>query len=154
MSYYANGNGFIAFKKALTEEEFSRAEDILSDGLESDGIRKAKRRYADGSQPDESYTYFDIWSSEKYCGELVEDALNGVAEIAEIDSGEINFVGEDQELWRFIFSDGKWVEQNGTVVYIQDSRSELFNRIVTESGINEEQVGKIRAILNESGFCC
>ena len=34
-----------------------------------------------------------------------------------IESEEIEYVGEDASLWRFIYKDGAWVEQNGRVVY-------------------------------------
>ena len=35
----------------------------------------------------------------------------------EIEEGEVDYVGEDSALWRHIFVDGEWKEQNGKVVY-------------------------------------
>lgn len=36
-------------------------------------------------------------------------------------SGEIRCTGEDDELWRFIFVDGRWEEQNGALSFEEES---------------------------------
>ena len=112
MEYYANGSGSIIFKEVLPEAVFGRIKDKLQKVLEADGSTKWKPMT---SSPEVSYV--DIWDSEKYYGDEVETVLNEVAEMAEIEEGSIEYVGEDDSLWRFIYRDGKWHEESGHVEY-------------------------------------
>ena len=49
--------------------------------------------------------------------------------------GEADFAGEDGEHWRFIFRDGKWVEENGEICYEGDKPE--------EKGISRDRVIQI-----------
>ena len=56
-------------------------------------------------------------------------------------SGEIEFRGEDNSLWRFVFKDDEWVEESGSVIY-EDVR------IVNEAN-KEEFIGQIIDIFDD-----
>ena len=64
-----------------------------------------------------SCTGFSFSDYDKYHEEDVEDGLEKLLEIAPIKDGECNFTGEDDAHWRFVFRNGKWIEQSGRVVY-------------------------------------
>ena len=105
MGYYADGSGLIKYKKPLNGHEISEVYKKLGDVFETD------------YDANESRTVFYISSSGKYYEEDVIDTLRSVAEIAKIDEGEIEYVGEDYGMWRFIYKDDEWEEQEGRVVY-------------------------------------
>lgn len=105
MGYYANGSGSIEFSRTLTEKEIDLVYDVLSAALECEAYTM------------HCITRFDIWGNEKYYGDTVMDALSGAARVAPIHEGEIDYVGEDGELWRLIYRDGNWIEESGRVVY-------------------------------------
>lgn len=143
MGYYAIGNGSITFKEILSEEKFTRVRDTLAEELECDGVR------IPGPRDVGLYsTYFDIWGNEKYYGEEVEACLHQVAEIADIESGEIRYVGEDDCFWRFFFKNGEWIEENGTIFYdseIKDLAEAILNEVQTPA--NKEVTDKIKLAL-------
>ena len=43
--------------------------------------------------------------------------LNRISNNYEVIEGDIDYVGEDGELWRHIYKDGNWYEQEGYVAY-------------------------------------
>ena len=117
MGYYASGNGAITFKRILTDKEVNAVDDILCEAFECDYCEIREK------------SSFSIWNSEKYHGDSVEYALRNAAKVAEIEDGEIEYVGEDGSLWRFIYVPnddptticrGHWEEQSGRVVYDVD----------------------------------
>ena len=117
MGYYASGNGSITFKDKLTREERDAVFQLLSDAFACD--------WCDLKDGNNVSTSFSIWNSEKYYDDEVRHALDSAAETAEIKDGEIEYVGEDGSLWRFIYRPhdlttvgrGRWEEQSGRVVY-------------------------------------
>ena len=124
MGYYANGSGSIMFKEVLPEETYKEVEEELRKALEADGERKFRMTSTSKEQ-----SYIDIWDNEKYYGEEVEMALNNVAKMGDIEKGCIEYVGEDDCLWRFIYRDGEWVEENGHVEYNDYESDKLANAI-------------------------
>lgn len=111
MGYYADGNGCITFKRKLSENDISRIEEILNEAFEDVSVweRQDTGRYeADISD-----------YGGKYYEDSVINALASLAEEFELKSGEIEYVGEDQSLWRFIWRQktNTWEEQTGHVVY-------------------------------------
>ena len=112
MGYFARGNGSITFKEILSKEKFEEIKDLLDETFEADGIESFKNL-----RSGKLTTYFDIWGNEKYHGDAVENTLNAVAAAAPIEEGEIHYCGEDEFLWRFIFKDGEWLEENGEINY-------------------------------------
>lgn len=125
MGYYANGKGNVTFKEVLSEEKYNKAKEILSEAFECDGVREFQM-----TNTTEPATYFDLWNFEKYYGDEVERALRDVAKLGEIADGEIDYVGEDDSLWRFIYRNGSWYEENGSVVYPATNLS--YERLAVE----------------------
>lgn len=112
MSYYAKGSGQIVFSSALSYDASWKVRDILDRNLfefDYDGVKA-----------------FDIWCHCKYYEDEVESALEEISEVAKLKEGYIEYLGEDDALWRFKYSPKKrkWLEQNGRVVYDGDTTSQ------------------------------
>ena len=108
MGYQARGGGEIYFdKEKVTPEQIKAILDQNDCGCYIDKID-----YEDESE-NEFYVEFD-WSHH-YRDDLWYDFLelmNGLLEC-----GNIEFIGEDDSLWRFNYRNGKWYEDNGRVEY-------------------------------------
>lgn len=112
MGYYANGSGIIDFVGVLTNELYESVIEILSENFNVGGVRE----YRNFNR--EPHTTIDIWTDDKYFEDGVISALHRVASLAPLSEHSIvQYVGEDNTFWRFVFKDGKWYEQNGRVVY-------------------------------------
>ena len=148
MGYYANGKGGITFKGTVSEDEFSNIRDLLSEAFECDGEREWKATSA--SDP---ITYFDIWENDKYYGDVVEDTLRKVADIADIMEGSIEYIGEDDSLWRFIYRDGEWIEQNGHVEYNDYDAEKLAGALRSYAAFDLEgsEIAYVKSVLR--GVC-
>lgn len=107
MSYRAYCNGRIGFDGPMTDKVEKELEHIFPVG----------------------YGYEYYWDSDNvkseiyfmYNGNYHEDdvigILDDISKLITITLGECYFSGEDDTFWRFIFRNGMWVEQNGTIVY-------------------------------------
>ena len=120
MSYYAKYNGEIHFKKGSAEDIRNMIEE--EPVLYILGIYDAKEPRELGTIKDENF-YIIYGGDEKYHEDDIKEMLRSFAPYVEI--GEIEFVGEDDSLWRFIFKDGKWYEENGLVIYDEDGGFEI-----------------------------
>ena len=100
MGYYAGGGGTLKLKKDA----------VISDEL----IKKLEYSFEeiDGPSDGKIGLYHPY---EKYYEDDVIDALNEIAPL--VDSGDVEFAGDDDESWRFHFWNGRMREQNGRVVY-------------------------------------
>lgn len=107
MSYYASGIGTIEFEKRLSKEDIKRISGKIDGILEFDFYEISG----------EDKTFLDIWDEDKYHGDIVEEALGYISENAPITNGQIEYRGEDGALWRFIFENEKWKEENGIIKY-------------------------------------
>ena len=108
MSYYASGGGRIDFKRPPTKKERDQIDDIIRYWFES--------AYWDAD------TAIDIYYDGKYHTDFEDDIqkLDGITPIAD---GNISFVGEDGEHWRFSFNEKtrRFEEENGRIVYDTDT---------------------------------
>lgn len=111
MGYYATGSGYILFTSALPDEDYKTVRDILSETFVYDGFQA--RRETSTSKP-QTIIYLEV--DGKYYQDGVKDTLGKMIPFG-IKDGEICYVGEDQSMWRFIFRDTKWVEENGYIEY-------------------------------------
>ena len=102
MGYYANGAGRIILKEKLPAEIEASLDDAF-EGVDYDRMNDL---------------VIDVWRDDKYYEDDVTLALNRIAKYTE--SGEIIFNGEDGSNWRFLFRDGEWEEENGSVIYDSD----------------------------------
>ena len=104
MSYYATADGNIKLKNRLSEKRLEELIDILIEVFED---------YDTG----DDYQQVFFGGHIKYDDDIVLELLSNVTDDYEIEEGEVDYIGEDSALWRHIFVDGEWKEQNGKVVY-------------------------------------
>ena len=108
MSYYANGDLKIVY--------LSTDKDII--GKVENAFLYINQRYDMDSEVSEDRTVIEAYGNERYSTSATEKLLDLLTGIAPIQEGsEIDFCGEDQTYWRFIFKDGRWKEQCGEIVY-------------------------------------
>lgn len=103
MGYYASGGCAIDLRDDLTDEEFEKIDSILSE-----------------TNIDNAYSRVDIdlYQYGKYYEDEWENLLAKLSPYAKDGYGE--FYGEDNCQWRFVFRDGKFVEECGVIVYDDD----------------------------------
>lgn len=108
MSYYANGELRVVFLKA---------DKTIAEKVEN-AFLHINQRYDYDYELTENTTIIEAWGNELYSTSATEKLLELLTEIAPIQEGsEIDFCGEDQTYWRYIFENGQWKEQNGKIVY-------------------------------------
>lgn len=110
--YYASADGMILFKRELSGNE------ILDIKTEFDNYDI----YAFVTPTSNDYgawvSRVELSSIESlYRREDIEQVLCKISEMAPIKYGDIEYEGNDKELWRFIYRNGKWVYQKGRVIY-------------------------------------
>lgn len=142
MSHLATGNGYIRFNKELSKTEWDTVYAHL-DGPFSDSM----------SETDDK-----LWlhhsSDWNYHDEEVEKALFSLIPFG-IKEGAIEFIGEDESLWRYIFRDGKWVEENGHVEYGEmtvDKVKAAFMAYVMADPRTPEEIRKCLEAIGVSGL--
>lgn len=96
MGYYADYNGSINFKSKPTKEVIDQL-DYCFVNFEYDD---------DGC---------DFGGNDKYYSDTIQETLEKVKPY--VGNGEIEYAGEDNTFWRFIFVNGEWAQQNGRIVY-------------------------------------
>lgn len=117
MGYYADGHGTLEFERPLSTEELGIVEQALTEACFEFDVYGSKDAV-------------DVWVSDKYHGEWVEEALDRIKNAAPIKSGEIEFSGEDGCLWMFEYRprNSVWLEKNGYIVYddpVEDNRRKI-----------------------------
>ena len=117
MGYYARYSGYVIFKEKPSEELFSQIDCYFEDVYFN-----------------ENELRLDVSGNDKYYSENIEEILNNLEPITK--SGEINYMGEDDCVWRFIFKDNEWRDENGTILYDSEinlantDRKEFLGRII------------------------
>lgn len=96
MGYYATGDGYLKLKSPLPD-------DVNYDIFE----------YHYCTDKDLSVSFYD-----KYYENDVYDFCDEIAPYVE--EGAINFVGEDNANWRFVFRNNNWTEESARLVYDSD----------------------------------
>ena len=116
MGYYANGSGSIEFTEVLPPSTIRKLKSYSDPDFDiTDYVRN-------------DHTVFDITADGKYHSEDVECILNQFIQACSIVSGEIDYTGEDDYHWRFIWTGDAWVEQNGEIVY--EPLEKQFGKVV------------------------
>lgn len=114
MGYYANGSGTITFSGLLTDKQKEAIDRIVGDiWYECEFCRDTR---------DQSHDVLDLWCSDKYYYDTGE-TLNVIANTAPVESGYLNFAGEDGDIWRFVFDKktNRFIEEYGEIVYQGDA---------------------------------
>lgn len=114
MGYYANYSGAMRLNEKPPENIISDFNDYF------------ENVYCDDDT-------LDFGGYDKYNEEAVYELTEKIKPYTQ--SGEINYQGDDGCQWRFIFRDGLWLEQNGTVVYEtstieENMQSEFIGQII------------------------
>lgn len=131
MSYYANGSGTIAFKPGTDEDSineiFDRYYDYRFDGSEVWFDKSVDR------------LVLDLTHHENYHEEDINDLLRRLTPFVE--GGELNFIGEDNSMWRFHFDGEGFEEENGDVIFESDkARNDRFKTALQSLIAREEEV--------------
>ena len=122
MGYCASGHGCITMKYRLPIEVIDEIENVLREQFEVDTFK------SNASDADAKVS-FDVWTDyDKYYEDAVWEVLETVAKLTVIESGEIEYYGDDDCHWRFIYKDSKWEEQDGHIVYEERSEIRKANR--------------------------
>ena len=108
VGYYATGGGYVSFSSDISDELFKAYGDVLDEVFDCvDEMPHGKG--------------FELSYDGKYYGDDVSKVLGIISSASRVTDGEIEFVGEDNCHWRFVWQNGKWEEQNGVVTYEGDS---------------------------------
>lgn len=110
MGYYARGSGSIRFSH-LTDKEIEDVEVAVGEIFEDYD--------AQGANDTENGWIIDFWMDDKYHSEPLETMLANFARRYDIEDGSIQFMGEDDCIWRFLYVKEKncFIEQEGRIVY-------------------------------------
>ena len=72
---------------------------------------------------------------ERYRSEDIKKALDSTSRYAK--SGKVEYDGDDYTHWRFLFDNGEWIEEEGSVYYEselplqdRDQREEFYGRLI------------------------
>lgn len=98
MGYYASYNGYIRFKNIPDKEIM----DCLYNTLDCYSDKK-------------DLLEVTVDGNDKYHEDEIYEVLNKIKPF--VKEGELEYHGEDDYHWRFIFKDNDWVEENGEVYY-------------------------------------
>ena len=133
MGYYADYDGYIKFKKEP-----------------GDDVRNAIENSFNVCEEDE--LSYSLNGSDKYYEDDVFEVLGKTEEDCE--KGEIEYRGEDGCIWRFIFSDGEWFEENGFVKYIDsgvdhEDKEEFIGEIID---IFEDALGGSEVLIKDDKY--
>ena len=127
MGYYASFTGEIVLNKRTPGKLFNLIEDTWEDYQE---IKE------DGT------IVCEIRGYDKYWSDTVEDTLEKIKPY--VISGQIDYVGEDYDLWAYIFEDGTWKCTNGKVYYLEYDEEELLKEAVSKPAKEEALIGSGR----------
>lgn len=126
MGYSASGSGELILKEnaKISPEQRSKLEEAFSE--------------VDETEEGGKYILSLCHEYTRYSEDIVLEALDAVK--GNIVNGEVQFSGDDDAYWRFIFREGRWVEQDGKVVYGKEIsiKTSLGDLVVEQSGYTQE----------------
>lgn len=113
MGYYASYEGHIRFKEKPSDETIRIICDFFGDhDYDVDGLGVS------------------IYGNDKYYEDYIEEGLSKIEPY--VKDGEIEYRGDDEALWRFIFKDGKWTEEYGKIYYESDTPPKVEKKDIPE----------------------
>lgn len=102
MSYCSSSEGYVEFKRDLTDTEMDDIHDVLDYWFNISDI-------------DHNSVLFD--GDGNYYTDGVTDALYKLQRIAPIKEGILSYTRDDDSFWRYIYNGRKWIKQHGEIVY-------------------------------------
>lgn len=123
MSYYARWSGNLKLKQKPSQDELSQIFSLIT-----------------VDYYDESSLCIETNDMKKYDEAETEAMLEKLVPF--VASGELDYTGEDEARWRYVFKDGCWEEEQGVITYESElpvlkdkTRQEnLINRIINMLG--------------------
>lgn len=115
MGYYATWGGQIKFKDKPSKDIIEKINDCFV-------------------CYDQNENTLSVGDYSKYYEDAAYEVLDKIAPLVE--SGEIEYSGEDESHWRFIFKDGTWNEEYGYIHYeseltkAEEDKEEFLGRII------------------------
>ena len=115
MGYYADAKGFIVAKDT---NSYQKLEEMLGYGLATNDTPFNFRK-------DTSTLTFKLNNTDDYWDDEVTNFLRRISELT--CEGEVDYVGDGHELWRFVFDPDtvNWKKENGYVTYGKPSLSDV-----------------------------
>lgn len=129
MGYYADGSGYIDI--VANEDNWTEIALDVKLMLDDAGFGVFVPKLLPLS--------IDFDCSGNYHEDDVIGVLNDISNKYEISSGELEFTGEDNIHWRFIYDDGVWIEEDGDVVY-RHGKEHLYIVCIDEAYTRDIQV--------------
>lgn len=145
MGYYASGAGSVLYKSILDEHDKKIIDEVFDEDTEF------YDHEIDDSFKGRTLVYFR--ADDKYHDEETLKTLRALTEIAPVENGALEYFGEDGQLWRFVWKDDKWVEEDGHVEYSRmtfDRLKEIFMAYVMND-LESADSGYVRETL--TGVC-
>lgn len=115
MGYYASGSGYINFADTLDEQTYDKVKKYIETEFECYDAARVPR---DGHKTSRG-SWMDFYVHDKYHGVEVESVLQNIAKAAFIHDACVEFSGEDDMHWRFVYDPetNEFFEEDGSVVY-------------------------------------
>lgn len=117
MSYYATYEGTVIFNEKF---DFKNNSSKIEEAF-----KKAFDETFDIEENEEGEMFSFLAGGKNYREDLLCDCYEILTPF--VKSVEIEFVGEDNSLWKHSFENGKWCEYNGSVVYSDEPNVILKN---------------------------
>ena len=134
MSYQARGEGYILFSNKVEQKTFWGFLTGLTAHFEQ---LSGETSIREAGHPNYGCACIDVncGPDQNYHGDDLAAVLKEIAKTAEsigspIKEGEIDFVGEDDNIWRLVYRDGCWHEENGRTEYENISTREVIDAFV------------------------
>lgn len=108
MGYYASSFGEISFNRHLTNAEYKILEEILT---------PAEYEVYDYNRNDPGNTHVRFNYYTKYYEDETNSILHSLLDFKGIRDAFIEFHGEDECFWRYVYRDGEWCEQVGEITF-------------------------------------
>lgn len=113
MGYYASYSGSLKLKENIDQDDKNELYDAFED-----------------LEYDEKTKLLCISGHSKYYEDEIETALNYIKN--NVEEGSIEFTGEDDCHWRFIFKNGSFTEESGYLMYDSDfpEKNDFLGKII------------------------
>lgn len=123
MSYYANWQGYLYLKDKLSKEDVEIIKEIICKISDIEDVQHITG-VASSNQVDNrdglNCMMLVLRGYDNYDDEEWNDMLDCLTPYINEDNAlvsQVEFIGEDNELWRFIFDENQWSMQTGHVEY-------------------------------------
>ena len=106
MGYHATFNGLISFKEELTSQKMKQISALIKDTFPVGTCFSSRNEISFSGEGN-------------YWDDTFKDALVEISKIADIETGEVEFAGDDNTFWEYYYGTDypHWQEIPGHIVY-------------------------------------